>query len=132
MSNWSIPPSIRHLSFRARSLGSSLSRDAQLSLSPDTSSSSFRGILRCSQASRVASSLQLVLGRPRGLLPVGHAWKTSLGRRPGGVRYTCPSHLSGLHSELLPISQGVSHHTEETHFGRLYPRSCSFCDRQDI
>ncbi|KAI3360400.1 hypothetical protein L3Q82_002310 [Scortum barcoo] len=31
---------------------------------------------------------------PGGLLPVGHAWNTSLGRRPGGIRNRCPSHLS--------------------------------------
>uniref|UniRef100_A0A8C4S2X4 Thyrotropin subunit beta n=1 Tax=Erpetoichthys calabaricus TaxID=27687 RepID=A0A8C4S2X4_ERPCA len=52
--------------------GSSLSRDAQTSLSP---------------------SLQRVLGLPRGLLPVGRARNTSPGRRPGGILIRCPSHL---------------------------------------
>uniref|UniRef100_A0A3B4AVH5 Uncharacterized protein n=1 Tax=Periophthalmus magnuspinnatus TaxID=409849 RepID=A0A3B4AVH5_9GOBI len=39
-------------------------------------------------------SLQRVLGLPRGLLPVGHAQNTSLGRRPGGILSRCPSHLN--------------------------------------
>uniref|UniRef100_A0A672Z6H4 DDE Tnp4 domain-containing protein n=1 Tax=Sphaeramia orbicularis TaxID=375764 RepID=A0A672Z6H4_9TELE len=59
-----------------------------------TSSSSSGGTPRRSQASRETSSLQRVLGLPRGLLPVGHARNTSPGRRPGGIRNRCPSHLS--------------------------------------
>uniref|UniRef100_A0A672FHD8 Nicotinamide nucleotide adenylyltransferase 1 n=1 Tax=Salarias fasciatus TaxID=181472 RepID=A0A672FHD8_SALFA len=59
--------------------GSSLSRDAQTSLSPDTSCSSSGRIPRRSQASCETLSLQCVLGLPRGLLPVGHARNTSQG-----------------------------------------------------
>ncbi|XP_054645167.1 afadin- and alpha-actinin-binding protein-like isoform X2 [Dunckerocampus dactyliophorus] len=44
----------------------------------------------------VRQSLQCVLGLPRGLLPAGHAWNTSPGRRPGGIRTRCSSHLSWL------------------------------------
>ncbi len=74
--------------------GSSLSRDAQTSLSLVTSSSSSGGTPRHSQASRETSSLQRVLGLPRGLLPVGRARNTFPGRRPGGIWNRCPSHLS--------------------------------------
>uniref|UniRef100_A0AAZ1X3V8 G-protein coupled receptors family 1 profile domain-containing protein n=1 Tax=Oreochromis aureus TaxID=47969 RepID=A0AAZ1X3V8_OREAU len=52
--------------------GSSLSREAQTSLSPR------------------------VLGLPRGLLPVGHARNTSPRRRPGGILVRCPNHLNWL------------------------------------
>ncbi len=78
----------------------------------------------------------------RGLLPVGHAQKTSKGRHPGGIPIRCPNHLSWLfdakkqqlYSELPPdlwaphlVSKvEPSHPTEETHFGRLYLRSHSF------
>uniref|UniRef100_A0A3B3ZPB0 GABA(C) receptor n=1 Tax=Periophthalmus magnuspinnatus TaxID=409849 RepID=A0A3B3ZPB0_9GOBI len=74
--------------------GSSLSRDSQTSLTPDTSSSSSGGTPRRSQPSRETWSLQRVLGLPRGLLLVGHAQNTSLGRRPGGILSRCPSHLN--------------------------------------
>ncbi|MEQ2287944.1 hypothetical protein AMECASPLE_017959 [Ameca splendens] len=56
--------------------GSRLSRDAQMSLSPDTSSSSSRG----------------AQGVPRPAVP-GNA---SRGRCPVGIRYRCPSHLNWL------------------------------------
>ncbi len=119
--------------------GSSLSRDAQTSLSLDTLSCSSGGIPRCSQANRETQSLQRVLGLPRGLFPVGRARNTSPGRHPGGIR--CPSHLSWLlsmeqrlYSELLPshraphpIFKGApSHPMEKSHFGHLYPGSCPF------
>ncbi|KAI3364219.1 hypothetical protein L3Q82_011018 [Scortum barcoo] len=74
--------------------GSSLSRDAQTSLTPDTSSSSSggpRGVPRPAERHSL-SSVSWVF--PEGLLPVGHAWNTSLGRRPGGIQNRCPSHLS--------------------------------------
>ncbi|MEQ2304756.1 hypothetical protein AMECASPLE_030692 [Ameca splendens] len=49
-----------------------------------------------SQASRETWSLQRVLGRPLGLLPVGRAWNTSREKRPEGIRYRWPSHLNCL------------------------------------
>ncbi|KAL7828187.1 hypothetical protein AOLI_G00313390 [Acnodon oligacanthus] len=78
-----------------------------------------------------------------GLLPVGHVWNTSLGRRPEAIFTRCPNHLSWvllnveeqqIYSELLPnrrashsISKGESGDpAEKGHFGRLYPRSRSF------
>ena len=74
--------------------GSSLSREAQTSLSLATSSSSSLGIP--SQPRDSPESLQCVLGLPRGLLPVGRALNTSPGRRPGGILTRCPSHLIWL------------------------------------
>lgn len=66
--------------------GSSLSRDAQISHSPD---SLFR------EYSEVFPG-QSVLGLSWGLLPVGQAWNISLRRHPGGIRNRCPSHHSWL------------------------------------
>ncbi|KAI3354458.1 hypothetical protein L3Q82_018969, partial [Scortum barcoo] len=125
--------------------GSSLSRDAQTSLTPDTSSSSSGGTPRRSQASQPErhslSSVSWVF--PEGLLPVGHAWNTSLGRRDRGHPKLMPKppqltplnvKEQRLYSELLPsdrashpISKGsASHPAEETHFGCLSIRSCPF------
>ena len=89
------------------------------------------------------TTLQRVLGLPRGLFPVGHARNTSRGRRPGGhpIQIPEPPQLAlldveeqRLYSELLlgdraphHISKGAPRHpAEETHFGRLYPGSRSF------
>ena len=93
--------------------GSCLSRDTQTSLSPDASSSSSGRIPRHSQASQATQSLQRVLGLPRGFLPAGHARNTSRGRRPGGIRYRCPSNLSWLlsmwrSSSSTPISSWMT------------------------
>ncbi|TWW81842.1 hypothetical protein D4764_01G0016570 [Takifugu flavidus] len=115
-----------------------LSRKAQTSLSPAATSSSSGGIARRSQTNE-RQSLQCFLGLPRGLLPEGHALNTSPGRRPGGIRTRCPSHLIWLLSmrrssgstpnsswmaELLThliSKEEPSHPTEEAHFGHLYP-----------
>lgn len=64
---------------------SSLSRDAQISLTPEASSSSSGRIPRCYQASQ---GTQRVVGLPRGLLQVRHACNASLER--------CSIHLSWL------------------------------------
>ncbi|KAK3509754.1 hypothetical protein QTP70_008385 [Hemibagrus guttatus] len=122
--------------------GSSLSRDAQTSLSPGTSSSSSGGTPRRSQASRETWSLQRVLGLPRGLFPVGHARNTSPGRRQRRHPKQMPEpplppfdvEEQRLYSELLPgdrapypTSKGAPRHpTEEAQFGRLFPGSYPF------
>ncbi len=123
--------------------GSSLSRDAQTSLSLDTSSSSSGG------------DTEAFPGQPGDIVSPACP-RSSPGPPPGGTR---PKHLpekasrrhpeqmpeppqltpldveeQRLYSELLPsewaphpISKGApSHPTEKAHFGRLYPGSCPF------
>lgn len=63
-----------------------------------TSSSSSRGIPRCSQASQKTCTLQCVLSLPEGLLPEGRVWNTSLERRPVGILTKSLSHLIWLFS----------------------------------
>lgn len=71
-------------------------------------------------------------------LPVGHAWNTSTGRRPGDILIRNPNHLSpqtqrssdstssSLQVSNLPTrSPRVSQPAKETQFGRLYPQSFS-------
>ncbi|KAK5604691.1 hypothetical protein CRENBAI_012899 [Crenichthys baileyi] len=70
--------------------GSRLSRATQMSLSPDTSSSSSGESPRRSQASQETQSLQRVLGRPLGP-PRWDMPGTPPRRRPGGIRYRCSS-----------------------------------------
>ncbi|MEQ2218602.1 hypothetical protein XENOCAPTIV_005546 [Xenoophorus captivus] len=118
--------------------GSRLSREAQTSLSPDTSSHPSRGTPRHPLASRETKSLQCVLG----LLLVGCAANTSQGRHPGGIGDRCLSHLNWLlwmwrkrlYSEILsdgraahPTSKGVpGNPAEEAHFSCEYLGSRSF------
>lgn len=123
--------------------GSRLSRVVQTSTSPTMLSSSLWGSLRHSQARWDIETLQRVLGLPQGLLPGGRAWKTSNGRRPGGIPIRCPNQLSLLlstrrstgstpsslqRSELLTLSA----QPEETLFGSSCPQSHSFCHYPDI
>lgn len=77
---------------------------------------------------------------PSGTFPAGCAWITSIGRRPEGILIRCPSHWPTGSSQqqgavdLLCIPQLLTwsqryepcHTVEDTHFGRLYPRSFSF------
>ncbi|KAF7665953.1 hypothetical protein LDENG_00126310, partial [Lucifuga dentata] len=102
------------------------------------------GTPRCSQVSWEIQSLQRVLGLPRGLFPVGRAWKTSLGRRPGDILTRCPNEPPQLtpfdakeqqfYSYSLPNVQASHpvpeseprHPMEEPHFRRLYLRSYPF------
>lgn len=65
---------------------------------------------------------------PQGLLLLCHPQNTSPGRHSGGILNRCPKRLS---SESLPADR-ASHSGEETHFGCLYPQSCSFCHRQHL
>ncbi|KAI3357562.1 hypothetical protein L3Q82_015515 [Scortum barcoo] len=86
---------------------SSLSRDDQTSLTPDTSSSSSGGT---PEEDPGHAGETMSLSWPGNALG-GHAWNTSLGRRPGGIRNRCPSQPQltpldvkeqRLYSELLP------------------------------
>ncbi|KAI3356042.1 hypothetical protein L3Q82_017314 [Scortum barcoo] len=127
--------------------GSSLSRDAQTSLTPDTSSSSSGGSPRRSQASPrdIVSQRQCPGSSPRP--PPGGTRLEHLPREASQgaseIAMPKPPQLTPLdakeqrlYSELLPndrashpISKGAPSHPaeEETHFGRLYhPRSCPF------
>ncbi|KAG1926104.1 hypothetical protein F2P79_025073 [Pimephales promelas] len=122
--------------------GSSLSRDAQTSLSLDTSSSSSGGILRRSQATRETVSPACPRSSPgpppSGTYPEHLPRKAS---RRHSEQMPEPPQLTPLYveeqrlySELLPsdrashpISKGPpSHPAEKAHFGRLYPGSCPF------
>lgn len=62
--------------------------------SPATLSGSSWGILRRSQASWDILSLQRSSRLPRCLLPLGRVWKTSDGRRPGGILTRLPEATS--------------------------------------
>ena len=71
---------------------------------------------------------------PLGLLPVGRARNTPLGRHPGGILIRYPDYLNWLLSTQRgvppldgwasqPVSEGdPSHPAEKTHFSRLYPQ----------
>ncbi|KAI3374608.1 hypothetical protein L3Q82_021186 [Scortum barcoo] len=75
--------------------GSSLSRDAQTSLTPDTSSSSSRGDPEAFPGQPRDIVSPACPGSSRGLLPVGHMPGTHLlGEASGGIRNRCPNHLS--------------------------------------
>ncbi|MEQ2237861.1 hypothetical protein ILYODFUR_027480 [Ilyodon furcidens] len=77
--------------------GSRLNRDTLTSLSPDTSSSSYRG-----QPKTFPGQPRDIVppvcpgGRPRGPLPGGTCLEHLRGRRLGGIRYRCPSRLKWL------------------------------------
>ncbi|TRY93238.1 hypothetical protein DNTS_014375 [Danionella cerebrum] len=78
MTDFSIDLSHEQL-IRADSWGNSLSRDAQTSLSPETSSSSSRGTLSRYQVSWKTKSLQRVQGLSLGLFPETDARATTAG-----------------------------------------------------
>ena len=112
-------------------VGSRLSRMFQMSFSPGRRSSFSWVIPRRSQARWDIWSL----GLPHGLLPVGHALKTSEGSRPQHPNQQSTSAGSlwheGAPSGCLSSSPYISkaepsHSTGETNFGRLYPWSHSF------
>ncbi|KAK3516174.1 hypothetical protein QTP70_005680 [Hemibagrus guttatus] len=93
--------------------GSSLSRDAQTSLSLATSSSSSGGTPRRSQASRKRHPKQMP--EPPQLPPFDVEEQRLYSELLPGDR------------ALYPISKGAPRHpTEEAHFGRLYPGSYPF------
>lgn len=72
---------------------------------PATISTCYGGIPQCFQPSRAATSLQCVLGLPRGLLPVGHDPNNSPGRNPSQMPE--PLRLASFDVEvcqLYPVS----------------------------
>lgn len=124
---------------------SSLSTYAQISLTPDVSSSSSGRIPRCYQASQETWSLQHVVGLPRGLLQVRHACNASLER--------CSIHLSWLVSVqrcsgstpssswvaellILSLSECYGHHPMFTTLpfnGTVYqPHNCRGCTNPPV
>ncbi|CAF94440.1 unnamed protein product [Tetraodon nigroviridis] len=120
---------------------SSLSREAQTSLSPATSSSSSGGDPKTfpGQPRDIVSSVcpGSSRGPPSGETCLEHLAREASRRHPDQVPE--PPHPTLLDVEAVlqappvdsascPVSKGeLSHPTEETHCGRLYLRCCSFC-----
>lgn len=88
-------PSIHYCLSRIRSWGCGLSREAQSSLSTSTSIQLFNG-----NPEVLPGHLGDIVYPASGLHLVGYAWRTSQGRRPGGIQIRCLWGSSG--STLSP------------------------------